>query len=171
MAGLETRAVQEFEPVDEELDKLQRRFESVRERMERQERRRERKARRERFQRDMGIGYLIYVARRYRRMSQGELARKMGTARSVITRWESAGRLPSLLTLEKVAGATELEVLIGLRDPEDKNGDLMAMGIVFDEGWMTELLMLIDKNNDQLRVTPWRKRMAEENPRQAHLLL
>jgi hypothetical protein len=50
--------------------------------------------------------------------------------------------------LEKIAGVTDLEVVIGLRDPEDSNGDLLALGIVFDEGAMTELLMLVDKNHD-----------------------
>jgi transcriptional regulator with XRE-family HTH domain len=168
---MEEQSVNDLEPVDDDFEEQQRHFDAVRERMVRQERRREQKARRERFQRDMGIGYLIYVARRYRRMSQGELARKMGTARSVITRWESAGRLPSLLTLERIAGVTDLEVVIGLRDPEDSNGALLALGAIFDEGAMTELLILIDKNHDQLRVTPWRKRMAEQYPRDADLLL
>jgi ribosome-binding protein aMBF1 (putative translation factor) len=78
------QSVQDLESVDDDFEEQQRRFDAVRQRMVRQEWRREQKARRERFQRDMGIGYLIYVARRYRRMSQGELARRMGTARSVI---------------------------------------------------------------------------------------
>ncbi|MEA2508128.1 MAG: Helix-turn-helix domain [Actinomycetota bacterium] len=162
---------EELEPVDPELAQLQRRYESVRERLERQEKSRERKARRERYQREMGVGYLIYVARRYRRLSQAELARRIRTARSVIPRWESGGRLPSLLTLERIAAETDLELLIGLRDPEDRNGDLLALGIAFEEGNLTELLMLIDKNNDQLRVTPWRKRMVEEEPHLADVLL
>jgi transcriptional regulator with XRE-family HTH domain len=170
-ARSETDPTEDGEPVDEELEALRRRFESVRERLERQEKRRDRKARRERFQRDMGLGYLIYVARRYRRLSQAELARRMPTARSAVPRWESGGALPSLLTLEKMAAATDLELVIGLRDPDDRNGDLLALGIVFDEGAMTELLMLIDKNHDQLRVTPWRKRMAERYPADAELLL
>jgi hypothetical protein len=42
---------------------------------------------------------------------------------------------------------------------------------IFDEGAMTELLMLIDKNHDQLRVTPWRKRMVGQYPQDADLLL
>ena len=73
---------------DEDLEALRRRFETARERLERQERSKARKARRERFQRDMGIGYLLYVARRHRRFSQDELARRMRTSRTVITRWE-----------------------------------------------------------------------------------
>jgi hypothetical protein len=68
------QTVQDLEPVDDHFERQQRRFDAIRARMVREERRRDRKARRERFQRDMGIGYLIYVARRYRRMSQGELA-------------------------------------------------------------------------------------------------
>jgi hypothetical protein len=70
-----------------------------------------------------------------------------------------------------MAAATDLELLIGLRDPDDRNGDLLALGIVFDEGAMTELLILVDKNHDQLRVTPWRKRMVEQYPGDAELLL
>ncbi|HEX3325765.1 MAG TPA: hypothetical protein VHV50_02100, partial [Actinomycetota bacterium] len=71
----------------------------------------------------------------------------------------------------KLAAATDLEVVIGLRDPEDRDGDLLALGIVFDEANCTELLMLIDKNNDDLRITPWRLRLARENPRYEELLL
>jgi hypothetical protein len=73
--------------------------------------------------------------------------------------------------MEKLAASTDLELLIGLRDPNDGNGDLLSMGIVFDEGSLTELLMLIDKNRDQLRPTPWRVRMAEKEPHHADLLL
>ncbi|MDP9232992.1 MAG: hypothetical protein M3P01_00360, partial [Actinomycetota bacterium] len=67
--------------------------------------------------------------------------------------------------------ATDLEVVIGLRDPEDRDGDLLSLGIVFGEANCTELLMLIDKNDDQLRVTPWRLRLVRENARYADLLL
>jgi hypothetical protein len=46
-------------PADAELDGIRRRFDSVLARMQREERPNERKARRDRFQRDMGIGYLL----------------------------------------------------------------------------------------------------------------
>jgi hypothetical protein len=95
----------------------------------------------------------------------------MCTSRSAIAVWESGDRLPTLLTMEKLAAATDLELLIGLRDPNDRNGDVLSMGIVFDEGNLTELLMLIDKNRDQLRPTPWRVRMAQKDPINADLLL
>jgi transcriptional regulator with XRE-family HTH domain len=157
--------------VDEELEELRRRFDSAHARFERQHQSHERKARRDLYQREMGLGYLIYTARQYRRMSQGTLARRLGTSRCVFPRWESGGRLPSLLTLEKIAAATDLELLIGLRDPNHRDDDLIALGIVFDEGNLTELLMLIDKNRDQLRPTPWRVRMAEKDPHHADLLL
>ena len=159
------------ELLDERLEVLRKRFETKRERLERSERSQQRKARRERFQRDMGMGYLFYVARRYRRLSQDRLARRMGTSRQVVTRWESGARLPSLTTLEKLAGATDLELLIGFRGAEDPNGDLLALGIVFDEGCMTELLMLIDHNTDQLRPAPWRLKMVEQHPEDAAVLL
>jgi DNA-binding transcriptional regulator YiaG len=84
------------EPVDEHLVELRRRFESVRERLEREEQKRERKARRELYQREMGVGYLFYVARQYRRLSQARLARRMGTSRSAIAVWESGAQLPTL---------------------------------------------------------------------------
>ena len=95
----------------------------------------------------------------------------MGTSTSVITRWESGGRLPSLLSMEKLAAAADLELLIGLRDPHARDDELLALGIAFEEGNVTELLMLIDKNNDQLRASPWRVRMAQENPSLAKVLL
>jgi transcriptional regulator with XRE-family HTH domain len=155
----------------EEVDEIWHRYDSARARFEREARSKERKASRDLYQREMGLGYLIYTARRFRRLSQSALAREMSTSRTVVSRWESGERLPSLLTLEKLAGATDLEVVIGLRDPEDRDGDLLSLGIVFDEGNCTELLMLIDKNDDQLRVTPWRLRLVKENPRYADLLL
>lgn len=169
--GMETEPEITVDPDDEEIDAIWRRYDSVRARWERQARSQERKARRDLYQREMGLGYLIYTARRYRRLSQTRLAGEMKTSRNVISRWESGERLPSLLTLEKVAGATDLEVVIGLRDPEDRDGDLLSLGIAFGEANCTELLMLIDKNDDELRITPWRLRMVRENPRDADLLL
>jgi transcriptional regulator with XRE-family HTH domain len=168
---IETEPELTVDPDDEEIDAIWRRYDSARARFERRARSQERKARRDLYQREMGLGYLIYTARRYRRLSQGRLAKEMSTSRNVISRWESGERLPSLLTLEKVAGGTDLEVVIGLRDPEDRDGDLLSLGIVFGEANCTELLMLIDKNDDELRVTPWRLRLVKENPRCADLLL
>jgi transcriptional regulator with XRE-family HTH domain len=156
---------------EDTLDALRRRFDSAQERWRRQERSRERKARRELFQREMGLGYLVYVARQHRRLSQARLASRIGTSTSVITRWESGGRLPSLLSMEKIAAATDLELLIGLRDPHARDDDLLALGIAFEQVNLTELLMLIDKNNDQLRTSPWRVRMAQEDPSLAKVLL
>jgi transcriptional regulator with XRE-family HTH domain len=171
LEGMETEPELTVDPDDEETDAIWRRYDSARARWERQARSQERKARWDLYQREMGLGYLIYTARRYRRLSQTRLGSEMRTSRNVISRWESGERLPSLLTLEKVAGATDLEVVIGLRDPEDRDGDLLSLGIVFGEANCTELLMLIDKNVDELRVTPWRLRLIAENPRYADLLL
>ena len=141
-------------PTNANLDEIRRRYDTVHARMVRDEQREKRKARRERFQRDMGIGYLFYVARRHRRLTQRQLASRMRTSRTVVSRWEAGGRLPTLMSMEKLAAATDLELLIGLRDPEDPYGDLLALGIVWDEGPMTELLMLIDHNLDQLKSDP-----------------
>lgn len=45
------------------------------------------------------------------------------------------------------------------------------LGILFDEHNMTELLLILDTNTDQLRPAKWRLKMARENPSIAHLLV
>ncbi len=61
------------------------------------------RARKERMQRDMGIGYLVYLARFYARESRRRFARKMGTSESAMTRWEHGLQLPTLLTMQMVS--------------------------------------------------------------------
>jgi predicted transcriptional regulator len=48
----------------------------------------------------------LIMARSRARLSQAEVARRMGTTQSAIARLEAGGRLPSLRTLERYARAT-----------------------------------------------------------------
>ena len=51
-------------------------------------------------------------------MTQADLARKLGTTQSAIARWETGRAQPSLETLTRVARACELELRIGLAQPD-----------------------------------------------------
>ncbi|HEX3327509.1 MAG TPA: hypothetical protein VHV50_10980, partial [Actinomycetota bacterium] len=61
--GMEAEPEITVDPDDEEIDEIWRRYDSARARFERQARSQERKARRDLYQREMGLGYLIYTAR------------------------------------------------------------------------------------------------------------
>jgi len=47
----------------------------------------------------------LIAARTRARLSQGEVARRMGTTQSVVARLESGGRLPSMRTMQRFAQA------------------------------------------------------------------
>ena len=81
----------------------EKRYERARERMDRRERSRIRRETRRQRQEDMGVGYLVYVARLHSRLSQRDLARRMRTSQSAISNWEAGRQLPTLLTMERVA--------------------------------------------------------------------
>jgi ribosome-binding protein aMBF1 (putative translation factor) len=137
----------------------QRRFEQAREKHKDEEASRTRKAIRRERQQDMGVGYLIYVARRHAGLSQGDLARRMQTTQAAISTWEAGRQLPTLRTMERVAIATGLQLVLGLKHP-DVGDDLIALGIADDEMNMTKLDMLVDfDTNMPLRPTGWRERM------------
>jgi transcriptional regulator with XRE-family HTH domain len=66
-------------------------------------------------QQDMGLGYLVYCARRWGRLSQTDLARDMGTTRQNVSRWERGDRAPSLWKLQWIAEQADLDLVIGMR--------------------------------------------------------
>ena len=80
----------------------QRGFERARERFERREQDRIRQEIRRQRQQDMGVGYLVYLARRHGRLSQGDLARRMRTNQASISTWEAGRQLPTLRTMERL---------------------------------------------------------------------
>jgi transcriptional regulator with XRE-family HTH domain len=124
----------------------------------------ERKMRREQNQRDRGVGYLIWIARKHARMGQSQLARCMGTSRSAISRWENGRHLPNLFTLERIAQETNLELVIGLREPEAGPDEFVALAVLEDEGPMTEVRMLRDFRGGTGPVPPtaWREKIGYE---------
>lgn len=67
--------------------------------------------------RAMGIGYLILKARAHARLSQEQLARKIGTSQPMVARWESGAQVPSVRSLMRIAEATGFELAIGIKHP------------------------------------------------------
>lgn len=61
------------------------------------------------------VGERIHDAREAARLSQRELARRMGTSQAAIDRLESGGVGATLTTLQRVATALGLEVNVELR--------------------------------------------------------
>lgn len=57
---------------------------------------------------------LVKEARRRAGVTQAELAERLGTPQSVVARWESGQRVPSLASIERVARACGLDTSIGL---------------------------------------------------------
>jgi transcriptional regulator with XRE-family HTH domain len=111
---------------------------------------------REERQRDMGLGYLVWVARRYKRWTQRAVAQEAALSPSMISRFERGNRRPTLDSLQRVATACELEVVIGLRSDID---GIIALGTMFEEGPMTELIMYTDPFiNEHLPEAPWREK-------------
>lgn len=59
------------------------------------------------------IARAIIEARKSARLTQGELASRMGTTQSAVARMESGRQMPSTKTLMKVAEATGTELVVG----------------------------------------------------------
>lgn len=64
--------------------------------------------------------HIIREARRRAGISQAELARRLGTSQSVIGRWETGKRTPSIDNLTAAVRACNLELHLGIanRDPD-----------------------------------------------------
>lgn len=61
---------------------------------------------------EFAVAGLLIEARMHARLSQAELARKMGTSQSTIARLESGAAKPSLSTLERFAKATGMRMRV-----------------------------------------------------------
>jgi DNA-binding transcriptional regulator YiaG len=109
---MEDRATEDQSPIN---------WQALRARVDRARLKKERKAIRDMRQEDMGLGYLVYCARRVGRMSQAQLARRIGTSRQNISRWERNGRAPSLWKLQLIANEAGLDLVIGLRERPDED--------------------------------------------------
>ena len=55
---------------------------------------------------EMEIAFAIAEARHRAKLTQQQLARKLGTSQATIARWEGGAQMPSTTTLAKVAKAT-----------------------------------------------------------------
>ena len=63
-------------------------------------------------------GHLIREARRRAGLSQHELAERIGTTQSVVTRWETGRRHPTFETVVKAVRACGLELTFRLGPPD-----------------------------------------------------
>lgn len=71
------------------------------------------------------IARLVIGLRMEMGISQGELARRVGTSASVIARLESGHQRPNVETLRRIASAVDRRLVIGFRDadaPRQANG-------------------------------------------------
>jgi transcriptional regulator with XRE-family HTH domain len=119
----------------------------------------ERLAEREQRQRDMGIGYLVYAARKQARKWQADFARLVGVTPSTLCRWEHGERIPTLKSLQRVGQEAGWELMVGYWDPESK--DTKVLGIVDNDLPIGELELLVDPYfTDPLTIAPWRRRMG-----------
>jgi len=71
------------------------------------------KAEYDRLAPEFRIARAIIEARKTAKLTQGDLATRMGTTQSAIARMESGRQMPSTKTLMKVAEATGTELLVG----------------------------------------------------------
>src|SRR5690349_10263218 len=61
---------------------------------------------------EFAVASLLIEARTHAKLSQAEVAKKMGTSQSTIARLESGSAKPSLSTLERFAKATGMTVRV-----------------------------------------------------------
>lgn len=67
---------------------------------------------------EFSVASMLIEARTRARLSQAELAKRMGTSQSTIARLESGAAKPSLSTLERFAKATGTSVRVSLEPTE-----------------------------------------------------
>ena len=108
--------------------------------------------------RDMGIGYLVWAIRRQNRISQRQLAARVGVTASALCRWESGNRVPSLTKLQAMAHENDYELIIGLWDRNEK--EIAVLGIVEHELPVAELNLIEDRYvTESPPPRPWRERL------------
>jgi len=72
---------------------------------------------------------LIRAARLRARLTQAELAERIGTTQSAIARWEAGGTEPSLETLARVIRGCGLELRVGLEDADPSEVSLIERNL------------------------------------------
>jgi len=63
---------------------------------------------------EMEIAFAIAEARHRAKLSQQQLAKRLGTSQATVARWESGAQMPSTTTLTKVAKATGTRLRVEL---------------------------------------------------------
>ena len=71
---------------------------------------------------EFALANALIGARAHAKLSQTELAERMGTSQSAIARLESGRSMPSTRTLERLAAATGTKLRISL-EPETRTGN------------------------------------------------
>lgn len=63
---------------------------------------------------EMEIAFAIAAARMHAGLTQQELAERVGTTQSVVSRWESGGSRPSTKSMQRIAEATQTRLKVEL---------------------------------------------------------
>ena len=74
-------------------------------------------------------GYLIKEARRRAGLSQRDLAARLETSQSVIARWESGARSPTMETVTRALRACGFELRIGVAQADDQDEAMAAQNV------------------------------------------
>jgi transcriptional regulator with XRE-family HTH domain len=72
---------------------------------------------------------MIFVARRRARLTQAELARRLGVPQSQVSRWERGAVAPSFETLQRVVRACGLELTVGVANRDESYSFFIARAL------------------------------------------
>lgn len=72
---------------------------------------------------------VIYNARRRARLTQTELAKRLGIPQSQVSRWERGVVTPSFETLRRIVRACGLELTIGIASQDDSYSVFVARAL------------------------------------------
>ena len=70
---------------------------------------------------------LVYRLRAEAGLTQAELAERMSTTQSAVARMEGGGTRPTLETLEKLAGAVDQELVVGVGENLSANRSIIKL--------------------------------------------
>ena len=76
------------------------------------------------------VAQFVHVLRTSAGLTQQQLADRMGTTQSVISRLERAGRLPTLEMLGRIAAATDADIRLVARDAGGAEADVPISAVV-----------------------------------------
>lgn len=85
-------------------------------------------------------GHLIKEARKRAGLSQRELARRLSTSQSVIARWESGARSPTMETVTRALKACGLELQVALAPRDEQDIAMAAQNVGLTPAQRVELL-------------------------------